>query len=146
MKIDVQAGALTYGQRLELGKVLGGDGTDVDKFVGVFRVLYGEEVKPKDYIRRYAEFVEICDGIRYWVDAEQRLLHYEPTAEELRAGCRTLQTTELGAAIRLAKDFGCKPADIFAMAYSDVFAILWHNKEMADYEKRLAKIQREGVR
>ena len=141
-KIDIKAGKMTFGQRIELGKIFQGEGSDVEKFNQTFKCLHGFQPKVKEFKELIAYFHEILEGIRFWIEQEGHLLKYEPTAEELSAGIRQLSARigEFGTIKALAKTYGRDPDEILQWEYSKVFGILYTDLEEHKYQKRFNKL------
>lgn len=143
-KIDVKNGDMTYAQRIALGKILS-DQTieDVARFDGVFLCLHDKQPKPKEYESLFPYFNEIVDGIIFWTQTEEMMLHYVPTEDEIRAGIKEYQTNvgDLGTATSIAKDYGFKPEDVFNWKYSEVFAIMLADLEAHKYKQRMSALK-----
>lgn len=138
--IDIKAGDITYGQRIELGKALA-DATldDWGRFCRVFDILY--HFKPKivlasKYVREYERIIE---GVRYWVEVESQMLHYEPTQDEQRAGLEQYAKAvgELATLHTIAKEYAQDPDAVYNWKYSKVFGILLNDLESLKYQQRL---------
>lgn len=141
-RIDIEAGEFTYGQRIALGRLLSDNSkADWEKLEGTFDILYNKHIKAAQYRHYLPEFEKILQGVQHWMQLEAQLLHYEPSPDEIAAGCNNLQTSEMGSVYKLARDFGVLPNVILDMQYADVFAVLWNDAEMAAYNKRLMNIQ-----
>lgn len=133
---------ITYAQRIELGQILSDNTTeDSEKLLSAIECVFNRRPNVAT-IQHYAKrFENICETMKHWIDCEQKMLAYTPTADEINAGFNDLKTTTFGTAIDLAERFGVLPQTILDMDYEDIFSILWHTKEMKDYEERLYKIK-----
>ena len=150
-RINIKGGELTYGQRIDLGELFAGGGTEVDKFKEAIRILhgvtpdFGNAAELRDSWEYYRE---ITDGITFWADAEKRMLSYDPEPEELRAGIRELgdRIGVYGVITALAKDYGQDPDTILTWQYGKVFGILYADLETHKYQKRLHRQYEKNIR
>jgi hypothetical protein len=143
-KIDVKAGELTYGQRIDLGELFASQKDDVEKFRQTFQILHNtapdfsnaEEMKT-----RLAYYTEIIDGMKFWIEKEKQLLDYKPEPEEIRAGIKELseKTGAYGTIKAIAKNYAKDPDEILQWKYGKVFGILYTDLEEYNYSKRLHK-------
>lgn len=139
-KIDVKAGNMTFTQRIELGKIFQEESSEITKFEKTFQCLYNYTPKIRDYKKLLNHFEEIIEGLKFWIESE-RLLKYEPTPEEIRAGIKELSNKigEFGIIIELARDFGKDIDEIGNYKYNKIFAILLSDLEKFKYRQRLNK-------
>jgi hypothetical protein len=77
-RIDIQGGQMTFGQRIELGRIITEkELTDIDKMKEGMQCL-----GVKWNLRNTSEIVEywyeVLMGIKYWIEREQTELKYEP--------------------------------------------------------------------
>lgn len=141
--IDIEKGDLTYGQRIELGRILSdADMGDYARLCAAFECLY--DIRPsllkiKAYI---AEYERIIKGIQHWVDVEAQMLHYDPTPEEQQAGVEQYHQAvgELATLHAIAKAYSQDPDTIYNWKYSKVFGILLNDLESFKYQQRLNKV------
>lgn len=139
-KIDVKAGDLTFGQRIELGYILQDPKTDeFDKMSAGLKALGYRSVNP---IKRVKYWKEVLEGMLYWAKRE-RELQYNPTAEEKAAGIHELSKLigDMGTVLALAKDFSVDPDEVLRWKYGKVYNILYVNLQNYLFEKRLASKQ-----
>ena len=142
-EIDIKAGDLTFGQRIELGKILTSGEPEFDIFKQCVECLYGKRprltlLNVKENIRIFTNIVE---GIKYWMDLEKELLKYEPTIQERRAGISDL-TAKVGeyATIKaLAKTYAQDPDTILTWKYGKVFGLLYTDLEEYKFQLKLHK-------
>lgn len=141
-KIDIKAGKMTFGQRIELGKIFQSDDSDAEKFEKVFICLH--EYKPcvQDYEILVPYFKEIIEGITFWIEQETTLLKYEPSAEEISAGINELSSKigNYGTIKALAKNYSKDPDEVLRWEYGKVFGILYTDLEEYKYQKRFSKV------
>lgn len=141
-RIDIKAGAMTYGQRIELGKILSDtELSEAVRFGRVFECLHGVTPAPTEYRKLFAYFKEIVEGLKYWAEAEATMLRYDMTAEERRAGLPEYQDKvgELGTVISIARSFGVEPDTVLGWQYGKVFGILLNDLEYSKYQRRYIK-------
>lgn len=141
--IDIKKGDLTYGQRIELGKILSDTEIgDFERFAQTIKCLYDERPKPIDAAKLLKEYERIVEGIRFWVEVETQALHYEPTSEELAAGINEYSKAvgELSTLHSIAKAFSQDPDVVYNWKYSKVFGILLNDLESYKYQQRLQKV------
>jgi hypothetical protein len=143
-KVNVEGGELTFMQRIELGKIIGSEADPCRSLRDVMRCLHGVEVDFGDAkaLRWYAAyFEEIVKGIAFWCDKE-KLLKYEPTPEEARAGIEQLSRNvgEYGTLVAIARSFAADPDEVLKWEYGKVFGILYTDCEQAKFQRRYQKI------
>lgn len=140
-KMDVKGGKITYGQRIELGKIFQQDENDADKFKKVFRCLHSYTPKVKDFPLLIPYFKDIIDGLAFWINQEAEKLRYDPKPEEISAGIKDLsaKTGEFGTIKALAKNYGKDPDEILQWEYGKVFGILYTDLEEFKYQQRYYK-------
>jgi len=142
-KIDIKAGDITFGQRIELGKILANnDYPELIKLEKVFMCLHGFQPKPKDYLSLMHYFSLIADGLKHWIEVESIMLKHEPTYEEKQAGIKELTKNieEFGTVKALAKAYSQDPDEILLWKYSKVFGILYTDLEEYKYQVRYNKV------
>ena len=137
-KIDVKAGNMTFSQRIELGKILTTSVNESVKMEKTIQLLHEYRPKLKELPRLITYFQEIIDGMIYWNAAENKLLKYEPTPEEKRAGISELSKKigELGTVTAMAEKYSQDPDVILKWKYSKVFGLLLADLEKAKFNKR----------
>ena len=138
-KINVKAGDLTFGQRIEIGKIYSDTSkSELDKFEAIFIALHKYKPKAKEYSKLIDYFIEIITGLEFWVNQENILLKYEPTEKEKRAGIKqlTLDTGELGTIKALAKNYSQDPDTILIWKYGKVFGILYSDLKEYLYQTK----------
>ena len=141
-KIDVKGGKLTFGQRIELGKIFQTEDTEVRKFEKVFQLLHFYTPCPDDYSLLLDYFKEILDGLTFWIESETKLLKYEPSPEEIQAGIKDLSAKigEFGTVKAIAKTYSKDPDEILKWEYGKIFGILYSDLEEYLFQKRLNKV------
>jgi len=142
-KIDIKKGDMTFGQRIELGKILASDADEVEKFEKVFFCLHKFTPKKNDYLLLVDYFKEIVEGLKFWIDTEATMLVYEPSVEEKKAGVKELMQNigEIGTIKALAKAYSQDPDTITdCWKYSKVFGILFTDLEEYKYQVNYNKV------
>ena len=140
-RIDIQGGQMTFGQRIELGRIITEkELTDIDKMKEGMQCLGA-----KWSLRNTSEIVEywyeVLMGIKYWVEREQTELKYEPSAEEKAAGIAQLSLVvgEMATITALAKDYSKDPDEILEWKYGKVYNLLFTNLQSHLFRERLNK-------
>lgn len=140
-RIDIQGGQMTFGQRIELGRIITEkELTDIDKMKEGMKCL---EVKWS--LRNTSEIIEYwyeaLMGIKYWIEREQTELKYEPSAEEKAAGIAQLSLVvgEMATITALAKDYSKDPDEILEWKYGKVYNLLFTNLQSHLFRERLNK-------
>jgi len=142
-EIDVKAGKITYGQRIELGKIFQNlETSEIEKFNQTFECLHNFRPVVLQYKKLLPYFEKIIDGLKFWIETEQTLLKYEPSVEELSAGIKELSEKlgEFGVVKSIGKVFSCDPDLILKWEYSKVFYILFTDLEEAKFQIRFQKV------
>lgn len=140
-RIDIQGGQMTFGQRIELGRIITEkELTDIDKMKEGMQCLGA-----KWSLRNTSEIVEywyeVLMGIKYWIEREQTELKYEPSAEEKAAGIAqfSLVVGEMATITALAKDYSKDPDEILEWKYGKVYNLLFTNLQSHLFRERLNK-------
>lgn len=140
-RIDIQGGQMTFGQRIELGRIITEkELTDIDKMKEGMQCLGA-----KWSLRNTSEIVEywyeVLMGIKYWIEREQTELKYEPSAEEKAAGIAQLSLLvgEMATITALAKDYSKDPDEILEWKYGKVYNLLFTNLQSHLFRERLNK-------
>ncbi|MDR0682025.1 MAG: hypothetical protein LBG15_09300 [Dysgonamonadaceae bacterium] len=144
IKIDVKAGHLTYGQRIELGDLFASEKSDTEKFNETFRIMHDitPDFSNPEEMKIYSQYYkEIIDGLVFWFEKEKHLLDYQPEPEEIRAGIKELsaKTGYYGTIKAIAKNYAKDPDEILQWKYGKIFGILYSDLEELKYSKRLRK-------
>ena len=136
-RIDIQGGQMTFGQRIELGRIITEkELTDIDKMKEGMQCLGA-----KWSLRNTSEIVEywydVLMGIKYWIEREQTELKYEPSAEEKAAGIAQLSLVvgEMATITALAKDYSKDPDEILEWKYGKVYNCRWRSS-FSDWRTR----------
>lgn len=144
-RVDIRGGQMTFGQRIELGRILTDKGrSEAQKFRDALKCLHPEatraELRPTSAKLLY--WRDILEGIAYWVKREGAELKYTPTEEEKQAGIAKLSkvTGEMATIMSLAKDYGTDPDDILSWKYAKVFNILFVNLQQHLFRQRLGRV------
>lgn len=140
-KVDIIGGQMTFGQRIELGRIFTDlRTTQADKFRMTMECIH-PGFKPSYTVWELAYFEEILKGIQHWIKREKNELHYKPSAEEISAGIEllTLRVGEMGTITALAEKFSQDPDTILTWKYAKVFNILFNNLQSYLYKDRLEK-------
>ena len=141
-EIDIKGGKFTLSQRNELGDLLSSDKTDVEKFEGIFEILYSFKPSPLEYKLLINVFNRTIDGLNHWFKSERDLLKYDYDADELSAGIKEYSEKigALGTVLAIAKTFGKDPDEILSWEYGKVFGILLNDLESSKYRERYDKV------
>ena len=141
-KIDIKAGEMTFNHRIELGKILSGNDSEIVKFQKVFECLHNFTPMFTQYNLLLEYFKQIIEGLAYWIDVESKLLKYEPTAEEKQAGIKELSVKigELGTIDALAEKYGIDPDEVLKWQYAKVFGILFSDLEKSKYQRKYHEV------
>lgn len=131
----------TYGQRIAVGKCFEKSKNDLEIFNSVFKELHSIEPKLKDIAKFAPYFQKIADGLKYWLDAEAKMLVREPSTKEKNAGIKELYESigEYGTLTTLAEKYSKDPDEILQWKYSKVFGILYSDLKKAIYQEKLQK-------
>lgn len=140
-QIDIKGGQMTFGQRIELGRIITEkELTDIDKMKEGMQCLGA-----KWSLRNTSEIVEywyeVLMGIKYWIEREQAELKYEPSAEEKAAGIVqfSMVVGEMATITALAKDYSKDPDEILEWKYGKVYNLLFTNLQSHLFRERLNK-------
>jgi len=141
-KIDIRGGKMTFGQRIDLGKLFQSGASEVEKFERAFEILHKKRPNHLQYTVLMKYFYQIIDGLTFWAQQEAAMLHYEPTEEEVRAGIKEYseKVGELGTVKSLAKTYSTDPDVILSWEYGKVFGLLFADLEEAKFQRRLNKV------
>jgi len=137
--IKIKEGKMTYGQRIDLGIILGSNiQSESQKFSEVFKCLYGEEIKVNEFTGFMQQYQEVLSGLIYWMEQEKNLLKYEPSLLEIKAGISALMEKigDFGTVKSLAKAYSKDPDEILNWEYAKVFGILYTDLEESKYQKK----------
>lgn len=142
-KIDIKNGQMTYGQRLDLGKILSNEElSDLERFEQTFKCLYDRVPTMPQYLKLMPMYEEIVEGMVHWSNVESQMLYYAPTDKEVRGGIAEYQRNvgDMGPAVAMAKDFGYKPEEVLSWKYVEVFGILYADLEGHKFRNRMDKL------
>lgn len=145
-KIDIKAGEMTFGQRIELGKIFENQSlNDFQKFTKTFQCLYKYTPDITEVEKLSTHFEEIVTGLRSWIERENTMLQYTPTADEIRAGINELSKKigEMGTIKALAKNYTTDPDEVLKWQYGKVFTILFTDLEEYKYRLRFEDVIRK---
>lgn len=141
-KIDVKAGEMTFGQRIELGKIITSNDDELFKTIKIIDALHG--IKPNSWqlVKLHTYIKDILEGILYWSTTEAKMLKYTPTPEEKQAGIMDLSKKigDLSTADALAEKYGKDPDEILSWSYVKVFGILYADLETSKFRRKHRKI------
>lgn len=140
--IDIKSGELTFGQRIDLGKILANDTSSLEKFQKVFECLHKFKPIESEYPKLLDYFTEIIEGIKFWIECETTMLKYDPSSEEIQAGVKELSknTGEFSTVKALAKAYHKDPDEILKWEYGKVFGILYTDLEEHKFQLRYNKV------
>lgn len=141
-EIDIKGGKLTFGQRIDLGKLFQSDVSEVEKFEGVFEILHGYKLNILEYKSKLPYLKRIIEGLEFWTEQEQTLLKYDPSQEEIRAGIKEFskKVGEFSTVKSLAKTYSKDPDEILNWEYGKVFGILYTDLEEFKFNRRYQKV------
>lgn len=142
-KIDIKEGKMTFGQRIDLGKIFQDINTsESEKFEKTIFCLHKYKPKPKEYALLFDYFEDIIQGIIHWIETEQTMLKYDPTSDELAAGIKefSLKVGEFGTVKALAKAYSKDPDEILEWEYGKIFGILYTDLEEHKFQKTYNKV------
>ena len=141
--VDIKGGKLTFAQRIELGEIFGdGELPEAEKLERAIKCICGKKPTPKQYGQYLHKFKVIVEGLQYWCEAEAKMLHCEPTAEERSAGIEEYSKNigVFGTVKAIAKTFRQDPDTVLQWEYGKVFSILYTDLEDYKYQRRLNKV------
>lgn len=141
-RIDIKGGKLTYGQRIELGQIFSDPGkSSHQRFSDVMECLYPGQKRgfTKEWIGRYMEVIE---GVEYWMKKEASMLNYQPSGDEIAAGIGDLgkKLGPMMTVMTLAEKFSRDPDEILKWEYGKVFGLLYADLENFKFQKRYRTI------
>ncbi len=141
-KIDIKAGDMTFGQRIELGKIFSGKDDELLKFEKTFNCLHNFQPKLTEFKRLVPYFEEIVEGLKHWSTTEAKMLKYIPTPEEKQAGIMDLSKKigEMGTVKAIAKTYAMDPDVVLGWNYSKVFGILYTDLEESKFNRKYQKV------
>ena len=140
-KVDIKGGQMTFGQRIELGRIVSDKDLSEYKKFRACMVCLDPKWTVRDMPRSMKYWEAVLEGISYWVQREAVELKYNPTPEELAAGIEafTLHTGEMTTIMAIAEQFNTDPDIILEWKYGKVFNILFTNLQAHLYRERLNK-------
>lgn len=139
---NIEAGEMTYGERIELGKLLASEKPEVEKFEGMIEMLHGFKPGVKEY-KKYVKYVNrIIDALNRWAERERRELSVPPLPEYTQAGYdKYIESVgEMATLVSLGAKFGKNPEEILEWRYTTVFMILKCEAEQENFNRRLQKV------
>lgn len=141
-KIDVKGGKFTFEQRIELGKIFTSGNDEIIIFKKVFKCLHDYDPILKDLKKLSPYLIEITEGLKFWIEAEQNGLKYEPSDDEKKAGILQLSKKlgELATIKSLAKNFGKDMDEVLKWEYGKVFGILFADLEEYKFQKKYNEV------
>lgn len=140
-KVDIKGGQMTFGQRIELGRIVTDQSlSEYEKFKRCMLCL-DENWRVTTLHPGLKYWYEVLEGLQYWVQREQAELKYNPTPDELTAGIEVLsmRVGEMSTLMALAKDYSKDPDEILEWKYGKVFNILYTNLQSHLFRERLDK-------
>lgn len=139
---------MTFGQRIELGRILSEPGLSEYERFKQSMLCIDPTWTVQDMKEGVEYFDEVLEGILYWIDREKVELKYNPSADELAAGIEvlSLRVGEMSTIMALAKDYSKDPDEILEWKYGKVFNILFTNLQSFLYRDRLERRLAERAR
>lgn len=145
--VNIKDGEFTFGQKIDIMKLISSDVCEVDKIKGVITILGG---KIKRITRWNAKKVlaymnEVNNGLLYWAEREKNLLSYTLTAEEKKQGYQEISKLfgDFSTIDALAKRLNMKHEEVTNLQWGFVFAILW--KDLEEHKIRMRNYEREKL-
>jgi hypothetical protein len=138
--IDILSENFTFGQRIALNQI--SEYTkDFELIEGIIYALYEVKIKKSDYAKVYLHVREVLQKLSVWVEKE-KLLKYEPTPEEIRAGINKISEKlgDFATVDAIAKRMHISHQNAIDLPYSTVFLMLLSDLEHTKFERRLNKI------
>lgn len=139
--INISSGDMTFGQRIDIGKIFASNDDTYIKAIKAIKVLHGIDVTV-GWVNKHSDYLKsIIEGISNWVKIESDMLKYDPSPDEIRAGIRDLSKKigDFGTVKSLAAKYGQDPDTILNWKYSKVFGILYTDLEEYKYSRRYTK-------
>lgn len=144
-RLDILGGCFTYGNRIAIGEIFADESLSwYGKLKAAHKELYGYTCRLLPRRWRYKRLAAIIEGIRSWMEKEQKLLHYTPTNDEVAAGLEEFgkKVGAMATVKALGKAYGKDPDEILRWSYSKVFGILYTDLEETMYNRRYTKVVR----
>lgn len=141
-KIDIKAGNMTFGQRIELGNIITGNDDELIKITKIIEELHGFKPDNRQLLKLEVYIQEILEGILHWTKTESVMLKYTPTAKERQAGINDLSKKigTLSTVDALAKKYSKDPDEVLTWNYAKVFGILYADLEISKYQRKYSEI------
>lgn len=138
-KYIIRDGQFTFGQRIELGEIITAQNTtEWEKFRQAIACLH-PEYKVRYSVWEMEYWLEILNGIQWWIKREKSQLKYKPSTEEILAGVDqlSLEVGNMSTITALAEKFSQDPDEVLKWKYGKVFNILLTNLKSFEYKQRL---------
>ena len=138
--IDLLSERFTFGHRLALVSAVQNE-SPFEVMRLCIEVLHNIKVKPRHIRKLFNYFQDVLEKLYQWCERE-KLLHYEPTAEEKQAGIKELGDIlkEFGQVDAIATRMHISHDEALQLPYSTVFMILRKDLEQSKFERRLQKV------
>lgn len=138
--IDLLSENFTFGQRLALANAIRSE-SPFEIMQQVFKVMHNVAIKPRDVKKLFNYFQDILEKLEKWCERE-KVLNYEPSAEEKQAGIKQLGEIlkEFGQIDAIATRMHISHDAVLQLPYTTVFMILRKDLEQSKFERRLNKV------
>lgn len=140
---DIVAGDFTYGERIELVRILSNDdATDFEKTRDMIELLHDE--KPTaEQLAMYAPYASrIAKGINEWLKREHQECYVEPTADQKDAGIEKYaqEVGEMGGIVYLAESRNWTFEQVLKLPYTEVFTIWKVEASRTRFDRRYSEL------
>lgn len=141
-KLDLQGGRFTYGNRIAVGMIFSGEGSEYRKMKALHKELYGYSCRWLPLRWRVKRFKAIAEALKLWVEREQQMLDYTPTADEQAAGLDQFNAEigSMGTIKALAKAYSKDPDEVLQWDYAKVFEILRTDLAEVKFNRRFQAV------
>lgn len=144
-KRNIREGDFTYGERIRLVQILKEEERDdISRVQDIIECLHGKRVSARSAERLTPYAVEISTELIEWLKREEKECSVPPQADAIKAGAQeyAAEVGDMGAVVDLAERFGKSFADVYAMPYTEVFAIWKVDAARARYNRRLEQVMK----
>lgn len=141
---DIKSGAFTYGERIELERIIRAEISDYERIYEVVQCLHDVRIEPENAVALEPYVARVLTDIAEWIEREQKELYIPPTNEEIQAGIEEFAKAcgTIGNVVSLAERFCCTFEEIYKRPYLEVYAILKVSAERTKFERRLNDVYR----
>lgn len=140
---DIAAGDFTYGERIELVRILSNkDATDFEKTRSIIELLHNAKMNAVQ-LASHAEYVSrIVRDLNGWLEREKQECYVEPTDEQKEAGIEKMieEVGEISGIVYLAELRGWTFEQVLKMPYNEVFSIWKVDAARERFERRYSNL------